>query len=133
MDRGVYALADGGFNASLRDYARVGLLYLNDGVGNGKQLIPVEWVRETFNDGDREAFLQFPCTEPWPRGTYKNQFWIRDLDRGQIMARGVFGQTIYIDRTEACRSQEFSKSLSVDVEESDQRIESVNEQVDREL
>ena len=87
---GGYALADGGFNESLRDYTRVGLLYLNDGVGNGKQLIPFEWVRETFNDGDREEFLQSPWAEPWPRGAYKNHFWIRVLDRGQIMARGVF-------------------------------------------
>lgn len=56
MDRGVYALSDGRFNVSLRGYARVGLLYLNDGVGNGKQLIPVERVWETFNEGDREAW-----------------------------------------------------------------------------
>ena len=96
VDRAGYALADGGFNATLRDYARVGLLYLNGGRGNGRQVLPAEWVRETREDGDAGAFAG-PWAEHFPRGAYKNQFWVRDLDRQQIMARGVFGQTIYVD------------------------------------
>ena len=42
-------------------------------------------------------------------------------------------QGVTLDDFEARRSQDFWKSLSIDVEEWDQRIESVNEQVDREL
>ena len=42
-------------------------------------------------------------------------------------------QGVTLDDFEARRSQEFWKSLSVDVEDWDQRIESVNEQVDIEL
>lgn len=97
VDRAGYALSDGGFNAALRDYARLGMIYLNDGIANGQQLVPAEWVRETRQDGDAEAFRQSPWAEPWQRGAYKNQFWVRDVDREQIMARGVFGQTIYVD------------------------------------
>ncbi len=97
VDRAGYALADGGFNAALRDYARVGLLYLNGGQVNGQQLMPAEWVRATFEDGDTEAFKQCPYADAFPRGAYKNQFWVRNVDKRQIMALGVFGQTIYVD------------------------------------
>ncbi|NQV44447.1 MAG: serine hydrolase [Rhodospirillales bacterium] len=97
VDRGGYALADGGFNATLRDYARVGLLYLNGGKVDDRQLVPAEHVRATRQDGDVAAFQQCPYAEYFPRGAYKNQFWVRDVDREQIMARGVFGQMIYMD------------------------------------
>ena len=99
VDRAGHALADGGFNACLRDYARVGLLYLNDGRVGDTQLVPAEWVRETRQDGDVEAFKQSHYAGYYPRGAYKNQFWVRDVDREQIMARGVFGQIIYVDPT----------------------------------
>ena len=38
------ALAFGGLNAVLRDYARFGLLYLQEGMWNGVQVIPKEWI-----------------------------------------------------------------------------------------
>ncbi len=97
VDRGGYALADGGLNACLRDYARVGLLYLNDGKVGDTQLVPTEWVRETRQDGDKAAFLDYIYASHYPNGAYKNQFWIRNVDKEQIMARGVFGQLIYVD------------------------------------
>lgn len=99
VDPSGYALADGGFNAALRDYAKVGLLYLRDGFGLAQQIIPDEWVHETFNGGDPEAFVYSPWSKVWPRGAYKNQFWVRDIDRFQIMARGVFGQAIYVHKS----------------------------------
>ena len=97
VDRGGYALAEGGLNACLRDYARVGLLYLNDGMVGDTQLVPAEWVRETRQDGDKQAFLDYVYASHYPNGAYKNQFWIRDVEKQQIMARGVFGQMIYVD------------------------------------
>ncbi len=99
VDRSGYALADGGFNAALRDYARVGLLYLRDGRGPDRQIVPQSWVRETFSEGDCAAFARSYWADAWPRGAYKNQFWIRDVDRGKIKASGVFGQMIYVDRS----------------------------------
>ena len=99
VDAAGYALAEGGFNATLEDYARFGLLYLRDGFGCAKQIIPAEWVNETFTAGDTEAFAHSAWAEFWPRGAYKNQFWIQDVDRGRILARGVFGQAIVIDKT----------------------------------
>jgi len=97
VDRGGYALAEGGLNATMRDYARFGLLYANNGRVGDQQLVPAEWVRETLQDGDMDAFKSYPSLSHFPRGAYKNQFWILDKDRQLIMARGVFGQAIYID------------------------------------
>jgi CubicO group peptidase (beta-lactamase class C family) len=89
------ALADGGFNATMRDYARFGLLLLEGGAWNGTQIVPEEWIRASAT-GDRAAFGE-PYTATSPKGAYSRQWWIHDASRGDFMARGVFGQLIYMD------------------------------------
>jgi CubicO group peptidase (beta-lactamase class C family) len=91
VDSAGSALADGGFNACLRDYARVGLLYLENGSG----IIPAAWVEATRN-GNHAIFGE-PYTESLPEGAYKNQWWIEDPRSRALIARGVFGQTIYVN------------------------------------
>ncbi len=94
VDRSGYALADGGFNATLRDYARVGLVHLNMGTFNGRRILPEEWVMDI-----RRGPHGLPITDsPYlmPNGVYRNQFWVEDRARETVMARGVFGQLIYI-------------------------------------
>lgn len=97
LDRAGYALADGGLNATLRDYARFGALYLHDGYFNARQVVPADWVTAT-RMGDGKLFGE-PYTLTTPNGAYRNQFWIEDVSRPAIMCRGVFGQLIYIDGT----------------------------------
>jgi CubicO group peptidase (beta-lactamase class C family) len=91
-----YALADGGFNATLRDYARFALLHLNGGALDGRQIVPQAWIEETRLGGKPDLFGGV-YHEVLPRGAYHNQFWIEDPKRRAYMARGVFGQFIYID------------------------------------
>jgi CubicO group peptidase (beta-lactamase class C family) len=91
VDSAGSALADGGFNACLRDYARVGLLYLNNGGG----IIPASWVEATRN-GNHAIFGE-PYTDSLPEGAYKNQWWIEDPRSRALIARGVFGQMIYVN------------------------------------
>jgi CubicO group peptidase (beta-lactamase class C family) len=95
VDRAGYALADGGLNATLRDYARFGALYLREGEFNGRQIVPVAWIKAT-QSGNHALFGE-PYTLTTPNGAYRNQFWIEDVSRPAIMCRGVFGQLIYID------------------------------------
>jgi CubicO group peptidase (beta-lactamase class C family) len=96
VDQDGYALADGGFNATLRDYARFALLHLGGGVANGKQIVPTAWIDET-RLGANPALFGGVYHEVLPQGAYHNQFWIEDNKRRAYMARGVFGQFIYID------------------------------------
>ena len=95
VDPAGYALADGGFNATLRDYARFGQLYLDHGKVDGVEVIPSAWVEATRNGN--HALFREPYTQSLPQGAYHNQFWIEDPQSRAIMARGVFGQLIYIN------------------------------------
>lgn len=95
VDPAGYALANGGFNATLRDYARFGQMLLQQGAANDQQIVPSEWIEDIHN-ADHSLFGE-PYTEAAPNGAYRNQFWIEDVDRQGFMARGVFGQLIYID------------------------------------
>ncbi len=95
VDQAGTALADGGFNATLRDYARFGELIRNQGRQGDRQIIPADWITGT-GQGDNSRFGH-PYTVLSPNGAYRRQFWIQNVDRGDLMARGVFGQLIYID------------------------------------
>ncbi len=90
VDPAGYALASGGLNATLGDYARFGQMILDNGAG----IVPAAYVAET-RQGSHELF-QEPYTIALPEGAYKNQFWIEDRNEQAVMARGVFGQLIYI-------------------------------------
>jgi len=95
VDTAGTALADGGFNATLRDYARIGLLVRDRGRAGGAQVVPDGWI-DQMRTGDPSVF-----GEPWslsmPKGAYRRFWWIRDVSRGDICAVGVFGQLIYVD------------------------------------
>jgi CubicO group peptidase (beta-lactamase class C family) len=93
VDRAGYAIADGGFNASLRDYGRFGQMVLS----GGADIVPSSWI-ETTRNGNHAIFPE-PYTIALPQGAYHNKWWIEDPKSRNIMARGVFGQWIYIDFT----------------------------------
>jgi CubicO group peptidase (beta-lactamase class C family) len=88
VDRAGYALADGGFNATLRDFGRFGQTILENGSG----IVPPSWVEATRNGVHGPLF-----SESLPDGSYKNQFWLEDAKSRTLMCRGVFGQLIYIN------------------------------------
>lgn len=91
VDPAGFALADGGLNACLRDYGRFGQAILDNGAG----VIPPAWI-ETTRAADHALFTG-SYTAVLPRGGYRNQFWVEDNQRRNLMARGVFGQLIHID------------------------------------
>jgi len=95
LDADGYALADGGFNAALRDYARFGQMILQQGFFNGRQIVPAEWIAST-RQGEPEKFTG-TYREGLPKGAYRQKFWIEDWQTGVLICRGVFGQLIYID------------------------------------
>jgi CubicO group peptidase (beta-lactamase class C family) len=88
--------AGGGLTAGLRDLGRLGLLMLNEGVINGERLFSSEVVQKIRAGGDPSRFACFPTI---PDGSYTSQWWVFHNKHGAFAARGVHGQTIYVDPT----------------------------------
>jgi CubicO group peptidase (beta-lactamase class C family) len=86
--------AGGGVTAGLRDLGRLGLLMLNGGQINGKRVFPAEVVAQIRAGGERSKFGGFPTI---PGGSYTSQWWVFHNAHGAFAARGVHGQTIYVD------------------------------------
>jgi CubicO group peptidase (beta-lactamase class C family) len=88
--------AGGGVTAGLRDLGRLGQLMLNGGEINGERLFPAEVVETIAAGGDPSKFAGFKTI---PNGSYTSQWWVFHNDHGAYAARGVHGQTIYVDPT----------------------------------
>jgi CubicO group peptidase (beta-lactamase class C family) len=88
--------AGGGFNAGLRDMARIGELMLEGGTINGKRLVPKSAIDHIRAGGDKSAFEKagYGLLKGW---SYSGMWWITHNDHGAFMARGVHGQAIYVD------------------------------------
>jgi CubicO group peptidase (beta-lactamase class C family) len=88
--------AGGGLSAGLRDLGRIGLLLLNQGVINGERLFPAAAVERIRQGGDRDAFAKAGF-DTLAGGSYRSMFWVFHNPDGAFAARGVHGQTIYVD------------------------------------
>ena len=90
-------LALGGLNATLRDYAKFGYLYLNNGNWFGEQIIPEHWVIDSHtpdaphlmpNAGDELS------SSEWG---YGYQWWVPGDPMTDYTAHGVYNQFVYVD------------------------------------
>ena len=88
--------AGGGLSAGLRDLGRIGLLMLNGGEINGQRLFPQEVVQSIRSGGNREAFAKAGY-KTLEGGSYRGMWWVFHNKHGTFAARGVHGQTIYVD------------------------------------
>lgn len=88
--------AGGGLSAGLRDMARLGQLMLDEGQHNGERIFPAEVVRTIRAGGDKRAFAKAGY-ETLAGGSYRAMWWVLHNDNGAFAARGVHGQTLYID------------------------------------
>ncbi|WP_207101133.1 serine hydrolase [Paracoccus shandongensis] len=87
--------AGGGFNASLRDMARLGQMILDGGRAGDRQIIPEAAIARLRQGGDRARFAK--AGHDLPGWSYQGLWWITHDDHGSFTARGVHGQTIWID------------------------------------
>jgi CubicO group peptidase (beta-lactamase class C family) len=80
----------GGLNMRLRDYGRFGQMVLQDGVWQGKRIVPEGWVK-------RSGTFTAPTAEG--QQAYGLHWWgARDPREGEFFARGIYGQYVYINR-----------------------------------
>ncbi len=96
IDGAGIAFAGGGFSANLRDMAMFGEMIRNKGYFNKKQILPKTLVEDIMKGGDQEAFRKsaYNSLENW---SYRDMWWITHDEHRAFAARGVHGQTIYID------------------------------------
>ncbi|WLH88033.1 serine hydrolase [Pseudomonas sp. FP453] len=88
--------AGGGFNAGLRDLGRFGEMLRNNGRFNGQQVVPEAVVSDIRQGGDKRAFAKagYSQLQGW---SYRSMWWVTHNPDGAFMARGVHGQSLYID------------------------------------
>ncbi|MCP4005215.1 MAG: serine hydrolase [bacterium] len=91
-------MAFGGLNATARDYAKLGELYRNGGVWNGRPLIPADWVSASVTPDAPHLTPEAKADDPFPVG-YGYQWWIPAGDEGEYSAIGVYNQFIYVNPT----------------------------------
>jgi len=73
-------------NATLRDYARLGLFALNKGtLATGEQILPEDWMQESTNPSSGANY-------------YGYYWWLRP--NNSYRATGIFGQFIWVDPKE---------------------------------
>lgn len=88
--------AGGGFNATLRDLARLGQVMLDNGQADGVQIMPPKAIESIRRGGDARTFAKagYDLLKGW---SYRGMWWISNDDHGAYAARGVHGQAIWID------------------------------------
>ncbi len=83
------------FNATLRDYARFGLLLAHDGALDGKQIIPRQWLLDATAPVASGSFLAVDKQQhPWG---YGYQVWLMPGPRRMFVLEGIEGQRIFVD------------------------------------
>lgn len=88
--------AGGGMNATLLDIARFGQMILDNGKVGNQQIIPATVIETIRQGGDKQAFASagYSLLPGW---SYRSMWWITHNKHGAFMARGVHGQSLYID------------------------------------
>jgi len=81
---------------SARDYSRFGLLFSRNGAWNDQQVVPYDFVQETYDP----RWLSTSDRAGMDRRGYGLHWWFsKNDDEGKIMnASGKFGQYIFIDQ-----------------------------------
>lgn len=102
--RGVTDMGGHGFNATLRDYARLGLFIMNEGqLSNGTKLLPNGWTKEATDWTKAKNSV----SEAYPHGIYGFQWWNSHAKHGSPLTTknaehtywgfGIYGQIMAIN------------------------------------
>ena len=82
------------FNASLRDWGRLGVLMANDGLVGGQQIISADYLREATEIARQPpAFAPYKAT---PYMGYGYQIWLHPLKERSFAFQGVHGQSLFV-------------------------------------
>lgn len=86
--------AGGGFNATVRDYARLGLLLAQDGVREGQGIIPREFLLDATDAARQPAAFRPRVATPYMG--YGYQTWLLPFKTRTFALQGIHGQNILV-------------------------------------
>lgn len=119
-ERGAYITVDrlgaprcaGGYCATVRDLARLGLVLAEGGKYGQRQVIPASWIEDVATAGDTEAWDTGDFAKYFPGipAHYRSKWYVIRGDTPLVFALGVFGQNLFVDPANAiviakCSSQ----------------------------
>jgi CubicO group peptidase (beta-lactamase class C family) len=98
---------ESGLTARAYDLAKFGQLFLQDGIWQGRRLLPPGWIESTTSPADTRwdaDWFRYYRNRPWGRflasgRIYYKQFWWGhriDSARHDFFAMGVLGQHVYV-------------------------------------
>ena len=103
MDHSGYWIVDnkgmegafGGLNATIYDYARLGLLYVDHGNYYGNQIIDTAWMQDSWNISEPHLMPGKNDKSNTEFG-YGYQWWIPDWPATMYQAQGIYSQYIIV-------------------------------------
>lgn len=100
VDRSQFPYVGAGMSATARDLLNFGLMMINDGRLGGRQIVPAAWIADTVaGDGSsRDCFAKGEYGQEMPGWHYRNQVWIASSEPAVMLAIGIHGQLVYMDK-----------------------------------
>lgn len=95
IDKTGMEMALGGLNMTMRDYAKLGLLYLHKGHYNGVQIVDSAWIKASITPDAAHLMPGVQDNSSHDYG-YGYQWWIPYPDDGDFFAAGIYNQYIYV-------------------------------------
>ncbi len=89
--------AAGGICLTIRDFVKLGQLFVDRGQVNGKQILSEHWIDDTMNNGDRDVWLKGYYAHRIPNGKYRNKWYQFGDEDNCIHGRGIHGQQLFIN------------------------------------
>jgi CubicO group peptidase (beta-lactamase class C family) len=98
VDRHGAARTAGGICVTMRDLARFGEMVRQGGKANDRQIIPEAWIDDIFTRGSEEAWIKGEMTGLLRHARYRSKWYVPSDVTDTLIAIGIHGQWIYIDR-----------------------------------
>ncbi len=90
----------GGINMCTRDYARFGLMFAQNGLFEGRQIVAKNWVKTSTVASAPPPIEELDGTDDGALG-YGYQWWLAPKPRaGEFFAHGIYGQFIYVNQSQ---------------------------------
>ena len=83
------------FVATLRDWARLGLMLAHDGAWNGQQIVPKQWLLDATTVAPGEDYLA--PGKIYGFWGYGFQVWLYPAGRRMFVLMGIHGQRMFVD------------------------------------